>query len=745
MSKSIFRYALKDGDGTYYFISHSGVLSGSSEPFYMFDVVEWDHMGPIYKRHDRLMGVFDYYIPDQLTFAGDMAKVTRYFFKAYDVLADLFLEIQILDHTTQLYVPMGTYKVDMTTGSSSKLYVQVDIKKGGLTETYLANEDTIYEIPLTDEDDIVLIDGVSMLGTYFYENEVDGQTDIPIHHGEDNKLKTPGIAYTVHEGNVEAGVAKNEYNNLDWNVSTFADCQMFKCIIGSTYNLSGYVPVKYWFDWDDGTRDVKVSLWLYVYNGDNWGSGPSLTHKLWASQSDTFITPAGPGEAYAYYETIYLNYGFTLNDGQSFMLIWRFDSDAPNGFLHDMNAHLKWPTEKYELLLKHTTRQAATPCRAKTGANLFNALLAAMTGGAYTGVSDTLNSSSFMYGLRPMALRYTCGDAIRQIYKDGDGNTVNPVIKTSMKDFIKNNFSILSTGVGIEKDIAGNDILRLETMDHFFDQSTELLGLNDTGDDYKLEPYNIHRANNLTIGYKDQTYDNVNGKYEFNSQQQWKTNINSKMQDLDYTSPYRADVYGIEVLRANLDNKKTTDSSSDNSIFMIHTKVLPETDGMYRPYRGNVVTAGIPDSVRATMYNIGLSPRHCLLRMGGFLLSNYGGVMLDITPNIFFQSGTKNTSLRYFDSVGFSSFYENADIYMPDFIFDTYTGFYRAKKISFHAVIPQELYVLMGIAPYGYIRAHVCGVNIKGYVLNIGETPGNNASYNIELLLTTDTELPDNF
>ena len=119
--------------------------------------------------------------------------------------------------------------------------------------------------------------------------------------------------------------------------------------------------------------------------------------------------------------------------------------------------------------------------------------------------------------------------------------------------------------------------------------------------------------------------------------------------------------------------------------------------------------------------------------------------MLDITPKIFFQSGTKNTALQYFDSVGFSSFYENENIYMPDFIFDTYTGFYRAKKISFHAVIPQELYALMAINTHKYIRAKVCGTEIKGFILNIGETPGNNASYNVELLLTTDTELPDNF
>ncbi len=76
----------------------------------------------------------------------------------------------------------------------------------------------------------------------------------------------------------------------------------------------------------------------------------------------------------------------------------------------------------------------------------------------------------------------------------------------------------------------------------------------------------------LKIGYPEQQYDQKSGKYEWNTTLEMVSPINSiPSKILDLTSRYRADAYGIERLRADIDATSSTKNSSDNSVFIINT------------------------------------------------------------------------------------------------------------------------------------------------------------------------------
>ncbi len=81
--------------------------------------------------------------------------------------------------------------------------------------------------------------------------------------------------------------------------------------------------------------------------------------------------------------------------------------------------------------------------------------------------------------------------------------------------------------------------------------------------------------NTIKVGYPNQNYDDINGKDEFNTTHVYNTPLTRIAKELDLTSEYRADSYGIEFTRANLAGKKTTDSGTDNDVFIIQAVEKP--------------------------------------------------------------------------------------------------------------------------------------------------------------------------
>lgn len=75
----------------------------------------------------------------------------------------------------------------------------------------------------------------------------------------------------------------------------------------------------------------------------------------------------------------------------------------------------------------------------------------------------------------------------------------------------------------------------------------------------------------LSLGYTSQTYDQLAGKYEYNTTWQGKAPINQFTKKLEKVTSVRTDSYGIEKLRSNTGQGiSTTRNDSDNSVFLVN-------------------------------------------------------------------------------------------------------------------------------------------------------------------------------
>jgi hypothetical protein len=149
----------------------------------------------------------------------------------------------------------------------------------------------------------------------------------------------------------------------------------------------------------------------------------------------------------------------------------------------------------------------------------------------------------------------TCGDAIRGL--------PNPSIKTSMNDFYKSFNTITCGALAIEK-----EILKFEEK-RVFARYSDPIDLGESKG-LKVSIAKDHQFNTIKIGFPEQNYEDVNGRHEFNNTHVYTTPITRTTKELDLVSVYRADAYGVEFTRINFGGKTTTDSKSDNSVFMLH-------------------------------------------------------------------------------------------------------------------------------------------------------------------------------
>ena len=377
----------------------------------------------------------------------------------------------------------------------------------------------------------------------------------------------------------------------------------------------------------------------------------------------------------------------------------------------------------------------------------------------YEGKSDLLQTDidpgeNGYYDLNPAATRFVSGDALRGLFQNNDGNYDPPKIRTTFADFAQDAFVSACAGIGVEKDGSGNDIVRLEHLRHFFDADTLICDLGSSISNFSMSPYTQDMGNNIKFGYADQSYDDVNGKFEFNTEYGYRSPLLPVLKDVDYKSPYRADMYGASFTSVNLSGKTTTDAGSDNDTFKIACNISPSTEGGvtgYFPAPPNpgtdvTINSGIPDSLKEYVFNLPLAVCRQIARMMPFLKSTY--TVKD--PNIYLQSCKKNKNVAsVFDGSAPMNDYGNKDL--STFTNDYDSPLWKPKIFSFEAEPPADFAAQMTTSPYGVIgftlvddRIPDGSTYMEGFVLEAGYTPGNNDKYNFKLLCSPNTTIPDN-
>lgn len=340
-------------------------------------------------------------------------------------------------------------------------------------------------------------------------------------------------------------------------------------------------------------------------------------------------------------------------------------------------------------------------------------------------ISDsTTNPTSGLLNATHQDKVITSGDALR--------NLDNSKMKISFKDFYQSINSVFSAGLYYDKDA---DEVILEGKDTFFDNTQ----IGDLGPvtNFKAKPLSSEMFGKLKAGFGSYTYDEINGKDEFNLTTEFQLPITKVKNEKDLTSVIRADMYGIEYTRLNLGGKESTDADTDNDNFFIHidyssTGVIP--DGfpgagsvyydIYRKPLDSTPGTGYWDIQNITFpdtaFNIFFSAKRQLQRWAGYL----SGILYLLSSEfIKFQTKTKTNE----DATAMIT-EEGATPDVIDEAIEEQVSNYGDPlflPILFEVEIaaPTSLNALITAAPHGYVRFEYKGNEFFGFIIKATVKP----------------------
>jgi len=343
--------------------------------------------------------------------------------------------------------------------------------------------------------------------------------------------------------------------------------------------------------------------------------------------------------------------------------------------------------------------------------DLFKKLINLMTRGQFEGV--------FNLPTQPFCA-ITCGDWLRNLDK-----AVMKVTWKKLWSFIDLNFD--AALYVVDKKV-------------YLSQKKDLLDFSDSIDygivsGPKIKPNLDFLFNYLKIGYPNQDYsqqygDTVNGREEFNTTHEYKVPISSTDNPLEKTSEIRADGYGMEFTRQNLDGKETTASNADNDLFASHVGQAIHTDSDGVQYRNldrqlNASATGL--LTPETVFNLSLSPKQCLYRKKEFLKSC---LYWHDADKLVFQTTDKNAEVAVGDYYSGINVVEKSDV----LIGDMGERYFIPLLIEGNAPTPENTLQLLEQNPKKTARLTINGTEFKGIPMKTGVQPETNAAQAIQIM-----------
>lgn len=174
-----------------------------------------------------------------------------------------------------------------------------------------------------------------------------------------------------------------------------------------------------------------------------------------------------------------------------------------------------------------------------------------------------------------------CGDALRAsndptyqkyFFIDENNQTqFGPVIKMSLRDAYESLRVYLCAAMGKNPTTAGSaQEVFFEAMEYVFPTAVSYSIGEIAKFKYDLQSKDF-RLSDFSIGSEPRTYDQKNGKYEWNTVAKYKGPVKAFQKELRLVSKIRVDVYGIQRLLAAVDtgaSTSTTRNDSDNDVFL---------------------------------------------------------------------------------------------------------------------------------------------------------------------------------
>jgi hypothetical protein len=330
---------------------------------------------------------------------------------------------------------------------------------------------------------------------------------------------------------------------------------------------------------------------------------------------------------------------------------------------------------------------------------------------------DNVLKSNF-YG-RPALGYASYGDGSKRAITNGykiRGNNSKPV-SNAFKDLFAALKAIDNIGIGYEQDSIGNEFIRIEPMDYFY-QKNEILRLDNVLD--------INRTlasedffNLIEVGYAKYDFNKLSHLDEFNTKRQFTLPITQISRTLSYLSPFIASGYTIELVRRDRDLNLSRDNQADNDLYIIQ---LTGTEGSFSIDLNTDFTIATGVISPTTIYNKKLSPAR--------MLRNHGNEIRSITEKmkdtgmLKFSYSEGNSGMSTQLSTETSPVVENADVAIkdlnkPQFLSDIY---------SFKAKLTRQQLLDLFANPYGYISfSHTTTDHMQMYILDATRNSNDNS------------------
>ena len=336
----------------------------------------------------------------------------------------------------------------------------------------------------------------------------------------------------------------------------------------------------------------------------------------------------------------------------------------------------------------------------------------------------------------PNQIVITSGDGLR--------NLGGSKLKISFSDLFK--FLNTKFGVAFYYDKTTNTCHLQDKTNVFINSQGAGYGNIGSVNNLKITPFTSEAFVNLKIGDKKQSYDQrgsndteiTNGKDEFNTETSRLSPLIRINATADYISPIRCDMYGIEFVRVNLQNKSISDSSSDNDVFAIHKnedssgnfdKYVSGTGLVSTPYYllyRTPIVAGTWEIQNIfspeTAYNILFSPLRSLYRNGAYFRSL---LKLNDSDSLNFQlSGMNNVgNLKMITLTnGAIDFNEGGAVQISDLCPDEDVLF-QPVIFEFETKEVINLYNLIEDNPYSYVTFTYLDNQYAGFIISAKSKP----------------------
>ncbi|MBV7531348.1 hypothetical protein [Chitinophaga sp. sic0106] len=728
-------FFLADENGATYSVSGNDVVTTPTQTPLPNSPDGWISQGVSLAKNMTYLGL-DRSFTVPLRFVRQGAKILRSLVYNGSIEAKVFLVVLKLNSKTQIHETYYKGEIDFSQMDDQDSYFDVNLAEGGVMYFIKKNEDVKYEIPLDDNSEVIRLSGINLKQstTSLLVGKAD-QFNATLFGGH-----LPASSIISNEGdNVPTSVEATDFvplrdNDPSDNTAVYNTGNLiFQATTTSTVTFSpdfefktgNYRTGPTGIQPNFPVAGIQIKVDLRIFN-----STGTFKQSLSIYTSDNvglYFTEAGLTSKNLVRHHIVGNYQVSVENGDKVFLFiyathWRPGAPLVGGewvsfWYNDFEDPTLTPgTTAFRFDFLYPT----TPCRALLLGDLFTRMVSKISNGQFTGNADFIRPTGDGSPTNPFrAILVTSGDGVRQIS--------DAVIKTSFKDCYKSIDAVKSVGVRNVQ-----NVLTIDSRQNCLSGNIAYdLGVVKK---VRILPADKFYYSSVKVGFPSSDYEDNNGRYEFNNTSIFNAPMGRIVNELDLTSSFRGDSYGIEFLRVNTAGKTTTDNASDNSVFLIDCIGYLDEGGavVWEPFRQ--VFYEVEGLLSSTVYNIGISPKRLLSIHGGYLRSV---LYKREGTSLTYQTTDKNSKLKTTSITG-AVVDEDAD--MPIGLLGQ--PFFKPFIIEFTTKYPLGILDVVQMSRSGMIQiTDYKGRTYSGALIDGGVKPTTKEEQSWSILCSINTDL----